>query len=205
MASLPRHQRRGLIEADYPCKAPRDFLPLPRHQRRGLIEAWARRERPASGSIFRAIKGAVSLKRFGLVGQCPALSLFRAIKGAVSLKHGGASPSVFVLVCLPRHQRRGLIEALEERLRAVGRAALPRHQRRGLIEAFQCNRRGHSWFSLPRHQRRGLIEASLLVMQRRYLPSLPRHQRRGLIEAALAISMPAPNHPSSAPSKARSH
>ena len=158
---------------------------------------------------------------------------FRAIKGAVSLKR-------FVIVrlkrCLdgfPRHQRRGLIEAILSTVVPSLPRKFPRHQRRGLIEAGHRPHHGfyrledfraikgavslkldgswrggsvdgmdfraikgavslkHSNISdnysantqFPRHQRRGLIEARKSSAGYLAPRKFPRHQRRGLIEA----------------------
>ena len=72
---FPRHQRRGLIEARFAGTAVAAFGGFPRHQRRGLIEAdveW--RGCVVLRSDFRAIKGAVSLKRSGLPPRKPSRS-----------------------------------------------------------------------------------------------------------------------------------
>ena len=63
-ASFPRHQKRGLIEANFP-------------------EWFA----PVAKDAFRAIKSAVSLKLGDTAGCTEVQWTFRAIKSAVSLKH----------------------------------------------------------------------------------------------------------------------
>ena len=60
---------------------------------------------------FRAIKGAVSLKRAEAGDVLSGGHYFRAIKGAVSLKLLRGLPLLVLLNQFPRHQRRGLIEA----------------------------------------------------------------------------------------------
>ncbi len=100
---------------------------------------------PEVSILFRGINAAASLKpgpNVAVVGE--GLELFRGINAAASLKPAlslalfrrGKKP-------LPRHQRRGLIEASE---RSGGRSehgTLPRHQRRGLIEAATGKRKAN--------------------------------------------------------------
>ena len=207
-SSFPRHQRRGLIEAQSGMLARPLRSVFPRHQRRGLIEA----SRMPMSSLarktdFRAIKGAVSLKQ---------LARHRAPRWI---------PGGF-----PRHQRRGLIEASSILAAADLPLLFPRHQRRGLIEAHRVIDSGGCLVGFPRHQRRGLIEANSLqtsrsafcpyfraikgavslkqneIMRAEVIESeFPRHQRRGLIEAKLPGRQRTLRRLISAPSKARSH
>ncbi len=61
---------------------------------------------------------------------------FRAIKSAVSLKRGTWSWLGLRSALFPRHQKRGLIEAVQSATRERLVDSFPRHQKRGLIEAL---------------------------------------------------------------------
>jgi len=62
---------------------------------------------------------------------------FRGMNAAASLKPRGTSPCCIRPSKLPRHERRGLIEAIWPQCRSTSTPALlPRHERRGLIEAI---------------------------------------------------------------------
>ena len=75
MSKFPRHQRRGLIEADLLI-------------RRGVKHL----------EYFRAIKGAVSLKLLYWLVESRVGVHFRAIKGAVSLKQTAPKDGSYIVI-----------------------------------------------------------------------------------------------------------
>ena len=76
---------------------------------------------------------------------------------------------------LPRHHRRGPIEASRLSSRLIAMPPLPRHHRRGPIEAARCGRhRPAAPGPLPRHHRRGPIEANDAGKPWRSITTLPR-------------------------------
>ena len=107
--------------------------------RRGLIEASpnspcdAEHQRPISAAIFAA----ASLKPDALRARTEDSRLsFRGIFAAASLKRSALAEAPPCGSSLPRHIRRGLIEASSgRRSRLTVTVPFPRHIRRGLIEA----------------------------------------------------------------------
>ncbi len=134
---LPRHPRRGPIEAALPARwDPEEKRCLPRHPRRGPIEALNLGAIVTAGaSVFRDTLVAAPLKRL-------------AVDAEAVTRRG-----------LPRHPRRGPIEASSPVIPRATPARLPRHPRRGPIEARQGRHLALRAERLPRHPRRGPIEA----------------------------------------------
>ena len=111
--------------------------------------------------------------------------LFRGINAAASLKQ--RNRSVQVLPCsraLPRHQCRGLIEALADQfVLSVLVPPLPRHQCRGLIEAICC-RAGHGSHTALF---RGINAAASLKLGGLYVQPTPRVELFRGINAAASL------------------
>ena len=123
-AVFPRSEGRGLIEAGLDPKdlfisrsegrgLPEASVLFPRSEGRGLIEASEARPTTSSCFIFRAPRGAASLKQPDCTHRMGHLEDFRAPRGAASLKHVGRFAVYFVNLLFPRSEGRGLIEAME--------------------------------------------------------------------------------------------
>ncbi len=103
------------LKHDWPFGLRRSERGLPRHQRRGLIEAVGTSTGVSLPClVFRGINAAASLKLppCDYADDGRVTDVFRGINAAASLKQSQV-PHMLPETerCLPRHQRRGLIEA----------------------------------------------------------------------------------------------
>ena len=132
-------------------------------------------------------------------------SNFRAIKGAVPLKRGDDHPATGQLVQFPRHQRRGPIEAL--RLSARRRGLRNFRAIKGAVPLKPGIAGAISIAAVDFRAIKGAVPLKRIARLLRWAVEceFPRHQRRGPIEARCCLRGGGLCHTISAPSKARSH